>query len=119
MPFTGTVKVGNSVALSPTGLLQENRESDRSGPDLEEGYSQSGIEAVDHRLARIAKGGLGSGVVLLMELESDSVSRLSSNAVGREGEKTGTADDNTMVRTSGGGGGRRRIHNDWSGGRYG
>ena len=58
-------------------------------------------------------------MVLLMELESDGVSRLSSNTVGREREKSGTADDNTMVRTSGGGRGRRGIHNDWSGGRYG
>ena len=116
MSFTGTVKVGKSVTPSPTGLLEEKVKSAGSARLLGEGYSQPRIEAAVHRLARIGEGGLSSGMVLLMELKGDRVSRLGDNSVGLERESTGTTNDNTVVS---GGGGRERIHNNWSGGRSG
>lgn len=70
---------------------------------LEMSYLQSRFEAAGHRLARIAEGGLSSGMVFLMEFESDGVPRLSNNGGGVVREKTRTADDNTVVRTSGSG----------------
>ena len=118
MSFTGTVKVGKSVAPSPTGLLEEKGKSVGSAPLLGGCYSQSGFEAIGHGLARIGEGGLGSGMVFLMKLEGDSVSWLGDDVAGLECENTRTSNDNTVV-CSGGSGGRLRVHNDWSGRRGG
>jgi hypothetical protein len=82
--FTGTVKVGKSVAPSPTGLLEEKRRSDQNAPILEEGNLLSRIKTADQRLTRVVEGGLSSGMVLLTELEGNGVSRLSNNSAGVE-----------------------------------
>ena len=74
--------MGNSVALSPTGLLE--KKSDQNVPIPEEANSQSGIKPADHGVARVVEGGLSSGMVFLMELESNGVSWLSNNSAGIE-----------------------------------
>jgi len=63
------------------------------------------IKAISHGTTRSGEGRLSSGVVLLMELEGDSVSRLGSDCVRLECENASTANDNTVVRTTGGIGG--------------
>lgn len=81
-------------------------------PAFEEGDSQSRIKATDQRLARVAEGGLSSGMVFLVELEGDCVSGLGNNGAGLERENTGTTDDNAMIGASAGSGGRRRVCDD-------
>lgn len=55
-------------------------------------------------------------MVFLMELKSDSVSRLGNNGTGLEGKNTGATHNDTVIRTSGG---RRRIRNGGGSGRRG
>lgn len=103
----GDGESGELGSVITNGLA--GRESQIDAPLLpEEGYSQSRIETATHRATRSAKGGLSSGVVFLMELEGDGVSRLSNNGVWVEQEGVRTTDDNTVVLTSGGSGGRWR-----------
>ena len=99
MSFTLTVKVGKVVASVPTGWL--GGKLDKRVVVLEESYLQSRIEAIRHGTARTGKSGLGGGMILHMELESDGISGLSSNGVRLERKNTGATYDNTMVRSRG------------------
>jgi len=74
----------------------------------------SRIKTTSHRFARVAKGGLSSGVVFLVELEGDGISRLGSNSARLEREGTGSANDNTMIGASARG--RRRARDRGRGG---
>lgn len=116
MSFTGTVKVGNSVALSPTGLLKEGNGSGLSKFTLEAGDSQSRLKTTSHRAARVGKGRLSSGVVFLVELEGNGIPWLGSNGAWLERQGTRAANDNTMIGASAGGRGRRRAHGRGRGG---
>jgi hypothetical protein len=94
---------GECGSISPNGLAVRRQSQTEAMQYLDERYLQTRIEAVHHRTARAGKGGLSGRMILLVELESDSVSWLGSNVAGRERENTSTTHDDTVVRTSGGG----------------
>jgi len=74
-------EVGNAITNRFAGREKKVRSK---GLNLKEGNSLSRIKAADHWLARIAEGGLSSGMVFLAELEGDRVSWLGNNSGGVE-----------------------------------
>jgi len=99
---TRTMATLSTVNPHRCGVVHANGESGECGSISPNGL-ETRIEAVHHRTARAGKGGLSGRMILLVELESDSVSWLGSNVAGRERENTSTTHDDTVVRTSGGG----------------
>jgi len=73
----------STVNPNRLGVVHRDGESGEIGSVITDGF-ESGIEPADQRLARVVEGGLSSGMVFLMELEGDGVSRLSNNSTGVE-----------------------------------
>lgn len=109
-------KSGELSGVITDRFAERGRESGLSDFAFEECNSLSRIKTTSHRFARVGKGGLSSGVVFLVELEDDGISRLGGNSARLEREGTGPTNDNTMFSASAGGRGRRRVRDRGRGG---